>query len=414
MAQALLQKLVNRVVWNTSEQRATLKNPKSWLSNVLGHSTHSGENVSENSALALQAVYVCNKILSETTASIPFNLLVSKDNRRVSASDHGVYRLIKHQPNPNTNAFDFWSTISLHRNTWGNGYAKISWNYRGDVSRIDIMCPWDVEVKEDSNGEITYRYKGQTLLQREVLHFKTLSKDGKIGLSPILQVKELFGLNQKQIKYISRVLGVKPPGYLSSSEKLDTEQIDQIKDNWNAQTAEDVGTTPFLNGPLTYENVFIAPGEAQYSESQANVERQILSIFRIQPTFAQIYVNSAYNSAEQQDIVFAKHTMSPIVKSIESELNAKLLKSKETASGYYFRANLSALVRGDMKTRESFYRTLSNIGAMTPNQVRELEDWNPYEGGDRYYIQGAMVPTDKVDEYLHKASQKPKKDGSSD
>jgi hypothetical protein len=58
-------------------------------------------------------------------------------------------------------------------------------------------------------------------------------------------------------------------------------------------------------------------------------------------------------------------------------------------------------MRGDSAARAVFYKEQHNIGAMTINEIRALEDLNPIEGGDRHYIQGNnMVPIDRIDDVL--------------
>jgi phage portal protein BeeE len=42
------------------------------------------------------------------------------------------------------------------------------------------------------------------------------------------------------------------------------------------------------------------------------------------------------------------------------------------------------LLRGDMAARSAFYNQLVNLGALSPNEVRDLEDMNPRDGGDIY------------------------------
>jgi phage portal protein BeeE len=45
---------------------------------------------------------------------------------------------------------------------------------------------------------------------------------------------------------------------------------------------------------------------------------------------------------------------------------------------------MNALQRGDFKTRMEGYQIGINAEMMNPNECRELEDLNPYEGGDEY------------------------------
>ena len=47
-----------------------------------------------------------------------------------------------------------------------------------------------------------------------------------------------------------------------------------------------------------------------------------------------------------------------------------------------FAEKFKALLRGDAASRANFYNTMVNMGAMTRNQVRRLENWNVLPGLD--------------------------------
>ena len=42
------------------------------------------------------------------------------------------------------------------------------------------------------------------------------------------------------------------------------------------------------------------------------------------------------------------------------------------------------MLRVDTATRAAYYQTRFNIGSMSPNEIREYEDENGFDGGDEY------------------------------
>ena len=79
-------------------------------------------------------------------------------------------------------------------------------------------------------------------------------------------------------------------------------------------------------------------------------------------------------------------------------LNQKLIPFNKKGQ-QYFKFNLTALLRGDSKSRADYYRTLVNIGVMSPNEVRTFEDMNYMgEESDKVYMQSNMMPLDKLGE----------------
>ncbi len=55
-----------------------------------------------------------------------------------------------------------------------------------------------------------------------------------------------------------------------------------------------------------------------------------------------------------------------------------------------------ALVRADTRARAEFYTRQVQNGARSPNEIRELEDMNPREGGDIYLTPANMLIDGKV------------------
>ena len=72
-----------------------------------------------------------------------------------------------------------------------------------------------------------------------------------------------------------------------------------------------------------------------------------------------------------------------------------LLSEQERKDGHYFKFFTQALLRGATKDRGEFYQTLYNVGALNPNEIRELEDRNPYDGGEIFRVQSSMVDPTK-------------------
>jgi hypothetical protein len=66
----------------------------------------------------------------------------------------------------------------------------------------------------------------------------------------------------------------------------------------------------------------------------------------------------------------------------------------------YFKHNVEGLLRADSAARGAFYRDLFNVGAITQNEIRALEEMDPIDGGDELYIPLNMIPVSRMDEYF--------------
>ena len=102
----------------------------------LGGST-SGKVVTERSAMQMTAVYSCVRILSEAVAGLPLHLYRYKDGGgKEKAIDHPLYRLLHDEPNPEMSSFVFRETLMTHLLLWGNAYAQIIRNGKGEIMAL--------------------------------------------------------------------------------------------------------------------------------------------------------------------------------------------------------------------------------------------------------------------------------------
>lgn len=104
----------------------------------MGGST-AGKNVSERSAMQMTAVYACVRILSEAVACLPVHLYKYNDaGGKEKASEHPLYHLLHDEPNPEMTSFIFRETLMTHLLLWGNAYAQVIRNGKGEVIALYI------------------------------------------------------------------------------------------------------------------------------------------------------------------------------------------------------------------------------------------------------------------------------------
>jgi HK97 family phage portal protein len=372
------------------------------FSNTFNSNSDGEIAITPKTSLRISTAFTCVLVSAESVGSLPCSVKQSTSKGTITAYHHSAYNLIHNKPNPFQNAIDFWKMVIALLLTEGEAIAIITFSGRWMPSRIDLIpCPKDVDIIV-VDGRPWYRYNGVVYEDWRVLHFKDLSLDGIRGCSRIRYNADTLSHAAKLRIYGKRAIGNKPPGYFSTDAPYETvrTQIDNIAKAWKEKiNAGDPPTVPF---GLKYNPLMISPGDAQYLEAVKATKEEICGIFRIPPTFIQDYERATFANAEQQDIVFAKYTITPLITILEQECNAKLFAESNNTSAepYYVKFNLGALLRGDFRTRTEGYRTLFNIGAIDGDTIAELEDWNKWEGGDRRFIQMNMMPLDKVDEVI--------------
>lgn len=161
----------------------------------MGNST-AGKPVTERSAMQMTAVYSCVRILSEAVAGLPLHLYRYKeDGGKEKALDHPLYHLLHDEPNPEMSSFVFRETLMTHLLLWGNAYAQIIRNGKGEVIALYPLMPDRMTVDRDKNGRLYYKYtksnddaptmeNGSVILDpSDVLHVPGLGFDGLVGYS---------------------------------------------------------------------------------------------------------------------------------------------------------------------------------------------------------------------------------------
>ena len=82
------------------------------------------------------------------------------------------------------------------------------------------------------------------------------------------------------------------------------------------------------------------------------------------------------------------------------------LLSEAEKDNYYFKHHFNDLLRGDVTARFNAYAQAVNSGIMSPNDVRRKEDEPTYEGGDTYFVNGALMPVNEPRESAPEAMAK--------
>ena len=371
--------------------------------------TSSGKAVTERSAMQMTAVYSCVRILAEAVAGLPLHLYKYTDGGgKDKALDHPLYRLLHDEPNPEMSSFVFRETLMTHLLLWGNAYAQVIRNGKGEVIALYPLMPDRMSVDRDQHGHLYYKYtktgedaptmeNGSVYLSpSDVLHIPGLGFDGLVGYSPIAMAKNAIGLAIAAEEYGSKFYanGAAPSGVLEHPGTL--KDPARVRDSWNSTFGGSSNShkVAVLEEGMKYTPISISPNEAQFLETRKFQINEIARIFRVPPHMVGDLEKSSFSNIEQQSLEFVKYTLDPWVIRWEQALYRTLL-SEEEKQTLFFKFNVEGLLRGDYASRMNGYATARQNGWMSANDIRELEDLDriPAElGGDLYLVNGNMLP----------------------
>jgi len=377
------------------------------LSFLFGRST-SGKPVNERTAMQTTAVYACVRILSEAVASLPLNLYRYTDNGKERVYDHPLYHVLHDEPNEEMTSFVFRETLMSHLLIWGNAYAQIIRDGRGQVLALYPLLPDKMQVDRAENGELYYIYSrnseenpnfkdtGDIILRKEeVLHIPGLGFDGLIGYSPIAMAKNAVGMTIACEEYGASFFanGATPGGVLEHPGVL--KDPAKVRDSWHSVYggSKNAGKVAVLEEGMKYQQIGIPPEEAQFLETRKFQINEIARMYRIPPHMVGDLEKSSFSNIEQQSLEFVKYTLDPWVCRWEQAMMKDLLLPQEKKE-YFIKLNVDGLLRGDYQSRMNGYSIARQNGWMSANDIRELEDLNPIpaeDGGDLYLVNGSMT-----------------------
>ncbi len=392
----------------------------------LGGST-SGKAVTERSAMQMTAVYSCVRILAEAVAGLPLHLYRYKDDGgKEKAIDHSLYSLLHDEPNPEMSSFVFRETLMTHLLLWGNAYAQIIRNGKGEVIALYPLMPNKMKVDRDERGELYYEYSHSTdeantmknesvrLKKTDVLHIPGLGFDGLVGYSPIAMAKNAIGMAIACEEYGAKFFanGAAPSGVLEHPGVIKDPQ--RVRETWQGQFggSSNANKVAVLEEGMKYTPISISPEQAQFLETRKFQINEIARIFRVPPHMVGDLEKSSFSNIEQQSLEFVKYTLDPWVIRWEQTLSRALFNADEKKK-YFFKFNVEGLLRGDYASRMSGYATARQNGWMSANDIRELENMDKIpadQGGDLYLINGSMLPMQNAGAYANKETVKEETD----
>ena len=371
--------------------------------------TTAGKPVNEHTAMQITAVYSCVRILAETVACLPLHVYKYNDSGgKEKYLQHPLYKLLHDEPNPEMTSFSFRETLMTHLLLWGNAYAQIIRNARGEIIALYPLMPNKMTVDRDKNGRLFYLYQRNTedaptlgkdnmvyLDPSDVLHIPGLGFDGLVGYSPIAMAKNAVGLSMATEEYGAKFFanGATPGGVLEHPGTIKDPQ--KIKESWNMayQGSANSHRVAVLEEGMKYQQIGVPPEQAQFLETRKFQINEIARIFRIPPHMLADLEKSSFSNIEQQSLEFVKYTLDPWVVRWEQTMCRSLLRESEKPT-VFIKFNVDGLLRGDYASRMNGYATARQNGWMSTNDIRELENLDkiPAElGGDLYLINGAMT-----------------------
>ncbi|MGB3044379.1 MAG: phage portal protein [Xanthobacteraceae bacterium] len=333
-------------------------------------------------------------------ASVPLKLYRHlEDGGREAATEHPLYEVLQTQASPTLTAFEAREWMVANVLMYGNAYARIERNGRGQVIALHPLVAGTVTVERLGSGRLRYKHAQpnggtEVLLQDEVLHLRYRTSDGVLGMSPIQIAAATFGLalSQQDTAGAAAENSFRPAGVLSFPEKLAAAgkgagNVDDIIDKFKARFngAMKANEIMVLDGGATFSAVTFNSKDSEFLESRKLSNLDICRVFGVPPSVAGITDNSTYSNSEQESRALVTRCLAPMAKRIESAMNVALL-TPESRKSFFIEHDFNGLTRGDLAQRYQAYAIGRNNGWLSVDEIRKMENLSKVPGGDTYVV----------------------------
>lgn len=361
-----------------------------WYGPAVGPST-SGVQVTQDSALAVSAVFGCVRLLSTAVATIPQKVYEELgENRKRLAPEHPNYRLLHKRPNVWQVPAEYYELVMVHCLLRGNFFARIVMGGPGRIDQLVPLHPDRVEIEQLSTGRLRFHHHtmGQTpevFTQDEVHYIRGLSLDGVTGVSVLTYARNAIGLASAQETHGAALFkqGAIPAFYLTAPNKMKPDAKTEFRKNWRGMHggAENAHNPPVFDDGMEAKPLGISNEDSQWLESRKFQAEEIARFFGVQPHKIQMVASQTFKNIEEENINFVQDTLMPWITKIEQCEERDLFDPDEPFFPEFLVDNR---LRGNTLARYQAYKIAIGARIMLPNEARAKENLNPIEGGDEF------------------------------
>jgi HK97 family phage portal protein len=345
----------------------------------------SGIVITPETALQISVVWACVLAITNAIASCRWNIFTGDHTNRTWLAEDPLDDILNVRPNPEMPAISFREALLFGALTWGNGYAEVVRNGRGQVTALwplmsDRMTPRRRSEKPFGLYYAYYQEDGSLveLESEDVFHLRGPGITGLMGDNLVARAAKSMGLAAAQDRYASTYFGNNTllGGVLEYPKTLGDDAHKRLKDDWEDRYK---GTFK-ANRPAILENgMKYTPFSNDADKAQMNESRQfsvedICRWYGVPPHKVQHLLRSTFNNIEHLGIEFARDALTPWALRMEQEADFKFFPVRGQKRSTKF--DMGWLTHGDAKSRFEAYQIGLDRGVWTVNEVRAFEGKN--------------------------------------
>lgn len=249
-------------------------------------------------------------------------------------------------------------------------FEQIGWwhvtdfGWHGYPIQVERMKPREVNVNEDT-GKVYW--KGREIPDRELIRFDSPT-DGLL-IAGARAVRTLLMLDAAHLNYVD---GAPPIDYFTPADGAedpdDDAEIITLLDNW--LEARRTRGTAYVPKALKYNLGGWSPKDLAMGDARKEAVLEVARHGGVDPEELGVSTTSrTYSNQFDRRKQFTDFTLGLFYTAMQDRLSMNDICPR----GYTARINLNELLRSDPKTRYEAYEVGLRVGALTPEQIKELE-----------------------------------------
>lgn len=370
--------------------RGSLTDPTPW-------GTSWQAKVGPETAIRVTAILGVVRWIAQGVAVMPVHTMRTlPTGRKEMVSLPCSYTLTK-RPNRWQSAYDFYQLIAYWTALHGNGFARIIAGDRGWCSELRPMHPTRVRVTRRVDYSVSYEFWNDDgvwtpLDQREVLHWRWLSDNGLVGMAPAELCSTSIGLARRLDAAATAFWdnSARPDLVLETDERIPDEAVDALRAALSEVYggAGNRGKTAVLPKKTRLKPIESNSMEAnQFQELRDAILPDVCRCWGVPSTLLGDARMARWSNVEQEHLSAQVWCLLPWQRRMEGPLDMAI--QPVYGEDVYAKFDNRGLLRGDTASRVQLYQSMFNMGALAPNEIRDLEDFDLLDqpAADQTYMQ---------------------------
>ena len=363
--------------WNTTETLGAAADPGWGIFADAYGSIYEPEQVTIQTAEKNTAITRAINLIANDVGRLP----VCTCDAEGDESDE-LFGLLE-QPNDLETWFDFSRKQMRHLMLWGNSFALISRNGRGEVVQLISCNPQDITQIDKGNGLFTYRHviHGE-VAKDDILHFRLKGRRPFWGDSPIImaidalqlaKVQEEAGASQYRVPGLGKLALEIPETVGPDKVRAGQESFKKIhggKDGHLAPVIVQNGTTVKQVGQSLRDSDWITSRRFSITE--------VARMYSVPPAFLFDLEHSTLENSSMMLKSYVSTCLEHWLEYFRSEFKLKL--------GVNLKFDTTQLLVGTFKEEVESLRMAIDCGVLTPNEAREKLGYEAHPDGDDLMI----------------------------